>query len=123
MAKRRAVAKTLTNRTCKQITALVLDYLNGNLSPNVKSDFEKHLRICPDCVSFLKTYEKTVQTTRSINAETMPPRVRNNILTFLRKRIHRVGGYSLILFAPLIGASSLLASLFTRCVDLIVPHF
>jgi len=75
------------------MTDLVFDYLNDKLTPSVKRDFEQHLSICPDCVSFLKTYKRTVTTTRSIQAERLPPKVRENILAFLRKRIRRIGAY------------------------------
>ena len=83
--------KTLTNKSCKQITDLVVDYLNDELSPKLKRDFEKHLRICPDCVSFLNTYKKTVSITCSIRPNEIPPVVRNNILDFLRIRVRKPG--------------------------------
>lgn len=91
MAKRKRGNEISTNKTCKQITDLVFDYLNDKLSPNVKRDFQQHLRICPDCVNFLDTYKKTVSVTRSIRPEEIPPRVRNNILDFLRGRMRKSG--------------------------------
>jgi hypothetical protein len=33
--------------------------VNDTLSPAVKRDFQRHLRICPDCVNFLNTYRKS----------------------------------------------------------------
>jgi hypothetical protein len=79
----------LTSKSCKQIADLVLDYLNDNLMPNVKRDFQQHLRICPDCVHFLKTYKKTVSVTRTVRPEEIPAKVKNNILDFLRKRTRK----------------------------------
>src|SRR5918995_2859251 len=87
MRTRTATPKNVTDNTCKQITDLVSDYLNGNLTRAVKRDFEQHLRICPDCVNFLNTYRKTVQATGSVGPEEIPPKVRTNILAFLRKRM------------------------------------
>ncbi len=87
----RRTQEILTNKTCKQLTDLVSDYLNDKLSPTVTRDLQQHLRICPDCVNFLNTYKKTVSVTRSIRPEEIPPRVRNNILNFLRKRLRRSG--------------------------------
>jgi len=84
--RRRAI---LTNKTCKQITDLVFDYLNDNLRPNVKRDFQQHLRICQDCVNFLNTYKKTVSVTGTFRPEEIPARVKNNILDFLRKRVRK----------------------------------
>jgi Putative zinc-finger len=88
MAARKA-AMVLTNKTCKEITALVFGYVNDTLSPAVKRDFQRHLRICPDCVNFLNTYKKTADVTRSISPEEIPPRIRENILDFLRGRMRK----------------------------------
>jgi len=65
MAARRRT-QPLTNKTCKQMTDLVLDYLNDKLAPTTKRDFQRHLRICPDCVNFLNSYKKTVAVTGSV---------------------------------------------------------
>lgn len=83
--------EVLTKKTCKQITDLLFDYLNDKMSPNLKRDFQQHLRICPDCVNFLKTYKNTVSLSRAIRPEEIPPRVKNNILVFLRARTRKAG--------------------------------
>jgi Putative zinc-finger len=89
MTGRKATTKALTNRTCKEITDLIVGYLNNTLSRSVKRDFQRHLRVCPDCVNFLNTYKKTVATSRSLRPDEMPANVRDNILDFLRKRIRK----------------------------------
>lgn len=89
MTTRKAATKALTNRTCKEITGLIFGYLNDTLSRSVKRDFQRHLRVCPDCVNFLNTYKKTVATSRSLRSEEIPANVRDNILDFLRKRIRK----------------------------------
>ena len=89
MAARKAPAKVSTNKTCKEITDLIFGYLNDTLRPAVKRDFQRHLRICPDCVNFLKTYKKTAATSASLPPEAIPTRLRENILEFLRSRVHK----------------------------------
>jgi hypothetical protein len=79
----------LTDQTCKEITDLLYGYLNDQLSPKIKRDFQRHLRICPDCVNFLNTYKKTTSVTRSIRPEELPAKVRSNIMDFLRARLSR----------------------------------
>jgi Putative zinc-finger len=91
MAERKKGQKLSTNKTCKQMTDLIFDYLNDKLSPTVKRNFQQHLKICPDCVNFLSTYKKTVSVSRSIRSEEIPTRVRNNILNFLRLRTRKSG--------------------------------
>jgi hypothetical protein len=88
MATRKAAA-VLTDQTCKEITDLLYGYLNDQLSPKIKRDFQRHLRICPDCVNFLNTYKKTTSVTRSIRPEELPAKVRSNIMDFLRARLSR----------------------------------
>lgn len=51
--------------SCKEATALIMEYLNGSASPDVALAFEAHLADCPDCTAFLNTYKKTVELTRS----------------------------------------------------------
>ncbi|MBI2359407.1 MAG: zf-HC2 domain-containing protein [Deltaproteobacteria bacterium] len=67
MSKGSNSAKTrfLKSDDCKDATSLLLDYLAGTLPPKVKRAFERHLSICPDCVSFLNTYKKTLQLAQS----------------------------------------------------------
>ncbi len=45
---------------CKKVTSLIQDYITGELEPDIASELEKHLSICPDCVAFLNTYKKTI---------------------------------------------------------------
>ena len=91
MTGRRTKTKTLTDKTCKQIADLVLGYLDDRLNPAIKRAFERHLGICPDCVSFLKTYKKTIQAAGTLDVAKMPAKARDNILSFLRKRMGRIG--------------------------------
>lgn len=91
MTPRKKATKILTNRTCKEITGLIFGYLNDTLSPSVRRDFKRHLRICPDCVNFLNTYKKTASVTRSIRPEEIRPKIRQNILDFLRERMRKSG--------------------------------
>jgi len=93
MAARGTPAKKIVDRSCKEIAALIFDYLNNELSLSTKREFEAHLRICPDCVNFLNTYKKTVKLSRTLRYETLPDEVRKNVRNFLkRKNRHTKGG-------------------------------
>jgi len=72
--------------TCKQVTALILDYLIGDLDPKTKRLFEEHLMICPDCVAFLNTYKKTIQSTRFLQYEDIPSEMKSRVQKFLREK-------------------------------------
>ena len=119
MRTRKPAPKKITTKTCKQITDLVFNYVHGRLASSLKRDFEQHLRICPDCVNFLNTYRKTVQATKSVVPEEIPPKVRTNILSFLRKRVRGNRACLLIGVAHLASAADLLAALLIRCIEFV----
>ena len=75
--------------TCQHITALILDYVTGELDPRTTMAFKAHLRICPDCIAFLSTYQKTVQSAQSLRYESIPWEMRKRARQFLRERIKR----------------------------------
>lgn len=47
--------------TCEEIIASLLDYLSGELAPEQERRFEQHLADCPACVSYLRSYKRTVE--------------------------------------------------------------
>jgi len=75
------------NITCQHITALILDYVTGELDPRTTLAFKAHLRICPDCIAFLSTYQKTIQAAQSLRYESIPLQMRRRVRQFLRERI------------------------------------
>lgn len=89
MAKFRRANPRRIDDSCERMTELILDYLTDRLAARVKSEFEQHLKICPDCVSFLNTYKKTVALSGAVVPEAIPAKVRSNVLAFLRQKIHR----------------------------------
>jgi anti-sigma factor RsiW len=50
--------------TCRELADFIMDYVNGELPGEVKSAFEKHLAVCPNCVNYLATYRTTVDLSR-----------------------------------------------------------
>jgi len=71
--------KKIPSMTCKKEVDFIADYLSSGLAPLQSKAFESHLKLCPDCVAFLKTYKKTVELTRvflSGTAPSIPPRTR-----------------------------------------------
>ena len=101
MAKSKSTRRPLSEKTCKQIADLMADYLSDKLRPTVKQEFAKHLSICPDCVNFVNSYKKTVQSMATLRAEEIPPQVRDNILGFLRKKLRRISAIVLYLIHQL----------------------
>lgn len=61
----RKIADYKSSLSCKEVTALIMEYVSGDMSPEVAQAFQAHLAECPDCTAFLNTYKKTVELTKS----------------------------------------------------------
>ena len=46
--------------TCREFDEFVSSYFDHTLSANHTRLFERHLRFCPECRSFLKAYETSI---------------------------------------------------------------
>lgn len=59
--------------TCKQLIGFIADYLDGTLPKRERSAFEKHLRVCPDCVNYLDSYQMTIRAGKAAIKPTNEP--------------------------------------------------
>lgn len=46
--------------TCAELIAFLAEYLEGRLDEKTRTLFEEHLGECPDCVTYLESYETTL---------------------------------------------------------------
>lgn len=46
--------------TCRELIDFLMDYVNGDLPPDQKASFEKHLSACPPCREYLRNYRDTI---------------------------------------------------------------
>jgi anti-sigma factor RsiW len=51
--------------TCREFIDFLMEFLNGELTPEQCAQFEAHLAECPDCVNYLHSYEETVRLGRA----------------------------------------------------------
>ncbi len=47
--------------TCREVLDFVMAYLDGELTPPLRHEFERHLGVCPSCVDYLESYKATVK--------------------------------------------------------------
>jgi anti-sigma factor RsiW len=73
--------------TCQDCIDLLLDYVDGALSTDLKARLESHLSGCQPCEDFLKTYSVTVPVCRQAMAREMPESVSSKLHAFLRDEI------------------------------------
>jgi len=103
MRKRKQSPKSLSAKTCKELTKLISDYVTDQLEPSLKREFEQHLSTCPDCVNFLNSYKKTAALTGALEPTTLPAKLRNNVMEFLRKKMRRIATFLFCLASQFFG--------------------
>lgn len=51
--------------TCRDVADFLADYRANELGARARSLFEEHLAECPDCVTYLRTYDDTLRLTKA----------------------------------------------------------
>ena len=46
--------------TCRECADFLSEYLDGELAEDVRSVFERHLSLCPNCVTYLEQLRQTI---------------------------------------------------------------
>jgi len=54
---------------CKELVEFLMSYLDGELPPKVRDEFEAHLHHCPPCLVFLEQYRETIRLGKSCKDE------------------------------------------------------
>ncbi len=70
--------------TCKELTELVTDYLEGRQSFVQRMRFEAHLGMCRHCRAYLRQMRDTIQTLGHLPAEPISREMRNQLLDRFR---------------------------------------
>jgi anti-sigma factor RsiW len=65
--------------TCAEFLALLDDLIDDSLTPEVRADFEKHLRGCGHCEVILNTTRKTIEIYRSHEIYDLPAGLRERL--------------------------------------------
>jgi len=47
--------------TCHELIEFLHLYLAGELPPDRRVEFERHLRVCPDCMNYIRQYEEAIR--------------------------------------------------------------
>ncbi|HVP31359.1 MAG TPA: zf-HC2 domain-containing protein [Myxococcota bacterium] len=49
---------------CRHVIEFLADYVDGELSTEERSEFDRHLAVCPPCVAYLDGYRATIRLAR-----------------------------------------------------------
>lgn len=55
-------------------------YRDNELTPEQRSEFERHLSVCPSCVAYLETYEQTIALAKRSSDEPVPEDVPDSLV-------------------------------------------
>ena len=66
--------------TCKEVTEIITDYLEGKMSFVDKIRFHMHLGMCRHCREYLKQMKETQKLVGNIPKEEMPEDLHNELL-------------------------------------------
>jgi anti-sigma factor RsiW len=59
--------------TCREFVDFLLEYLCGELSARERAEFQRHLAECPDCSTYLRSYQETVKLGKAVFADPEAP--------------------------------------------------
>jgi anti-sigma factor RsiW len=76
----------MTEIVCRSGVDLLMDYLEGVLSPELRAALDEHVAGCPRCAAFVDSYRKTPRILREVTASTLPPDIEASLRAFLRER-------------------------------------
>lgn len=63
---------------CREIFAMLSDYLNLELPPDACKEIESHLAGCSPCIEFAESLRRTVELCRGYRPDEMPGRISDN---------------------------------------------
>ena len=73
--------------TCRELIAILDDYLDGTLPDDLRADLEDHLANCVPCSAYLATYRKTREIGTAAARVEMPDEMRARLRRFLRDKL------------------------------------
>ncbi len=73
--------------TCSDVTELLGDYTDGELSPSVHARLESHIEGCEYCQEMARTYALTIELAADLRETPIPFGVQNRLRKALNKKL------------------------------------
>ena len=81
------VMRLMGKRSCEDVVSILHDYYEGTLEPKLATILEQHLRDCPNCTAFARTYREVIKLTGELSEDEIPEEVRLRVRRALRERM------------------------------------
>ena len=73
---------------CKDVVENIMDYIDNELDLKTLEALEKHTGECPECKSFVDTYNKMLELSGKLKDRTfVTPEIRNRLKVLLKSKI------------------------------------
>lgn len=76
----------MSELVCAAGVDLLMDYLEGELSPDLRAALDAHVAACPRCLAFLDSYRATPEILRRATAASLPAELAATLMDAVRGR-------------------------------------
>ena len=81
----------VTHVDCRQVADLLGDYVDEQLSGDMKTAVDSHMSMCAPCIAFLKQYRFAPQAARAVLLKAVPVELEDRLMSFLRAKCKKDG--------------------------------
>jgi anti-sigma factor RsiW len=71
---------TRPSMSCRELVALVTEYLDGTMAHTERIRFERHVAVCPPCRAHLEQMRETIRASGALTEESISPEARDALL-------------------------------------------
>jgi anti-sigma factor RsiW len=73
--------------SCHQFVSFLLDFIENQLPEDQRLLFQAHLQNCPPCVAYLESYRRTIDLSRRLPDQPVPPELIQRLRSALNSQI------------------------------------
>jgi anti-sigma factor RsiW len=73
--------------SCRDVIALLTEYMEGDLAPDLERRLEEHLGACSACDGFLESLKSTRAAVSRLRSADIPPDCHARLRAFLRREL------------------------------------
>ncbi len=82
------------NLTCKELVALISEYFEGTLTPDVRARFDEHIAGCGNCAGYIAQLRTTIRLVGTLREDDVEIPAREALLGAFRDWKSRAGAGS-----------------------------
>lgn len=75
--------------TCKEFLHGISDFIDNDVSPEIRENLQKHIDECPNCWVVFDTTKKTIQVYKGMEEQNLPEDVHKRLLDAIEHRAAR----------------------------------